>query len=314
MKLINVTSTIQYSKNLLVSEILTYCYLAIGVLAFFSQITCIVVFTRTRAHSKVFVYLQAYSVNSLIICLLISFKHSYQLWFMSDCLVSMIMARVTIPVLTMCNFNNGFLIMMFLVDRLSIFEEKIRNRMTRFSPRYIFTIIILSSLIVCWPSVLLVTVRQESTKFILVPSKFMRSTLGAIFIFFLTLICDILVATMKLVLNIISIRHIKQHVRRRAYICRHTTIWYQVDQVRIVIMVVVMSIMSISEHLLLSYSLVDIIFKSDHLIIFGHAQDFTLTFMTARRLLDIVFYFVFNSVFKKECLKLIGYKSSSINK
>lgn len=288
--------------------------LSSSVLGLVSQIICVIIFQRIRDSSTLFTYLLAYSANNSAICALNVVQFVYKSFLTNSYVMNIIMARFIVPALAFSYLNGVFLDFLTLADRFSVFNQTIKSVMSRWKPERICLTATLSSLIIIVPSFFVITVQQNSvnldntmTKIVwnLQLSPALRSMPGLLFIGALIFLSDVFLMLNQFALSIGSIFYIKRHIRKKLNRSQEVahSIYHKAD-LRSTLMVGIMCLTSLFEHLLVLYSDFFIIFQHEQLLV-GQVQVLTAIYISACGCLDLLVFLLFNTVFKKEALKIV---------
>lgn len=286
------------------------CLLISSALGVVFQLACAIIFRRIRHSSSVFTYLSACSVNKAVLCAMNLIEFFYHIYFDQSYWMNVFTARFTIPTLSFLYFNGVFLDLLMIIERFSIFNQRVKSVMSRAKPGCICLLATLSSLILHIPVFFFVSVDRRSNvdpnpTWYLKLSPMLNSLPGLGYTMFIWFTRDIFFMFNQLIISIRSIVYIREHIKKK--LIRNQDIMflskYNSADLRSTLMVLIICFISLVEHLIILLTCFNVVLYSEE-IEFGKSHILTATYMSFTRLLDFFLFFGFNTVFKKEVQRI----------
>lgn len=272
------------------------------------------IFLSVSNENRLFNYLAVSSVTGAIYCVLNILQFVEHVFLVSDDFVVMIFQTyVYIPGILVCYQFGSFLDIVALLDRISIFNRKVQERMQRWSLTTGYVSMLACSALInaayyiyfTIDSVSLTHDSKNSTTWYLTTTGFGRTQWGIILMSVIAAIRDIMITGVQVVLNIVSIRQLKTYMKSRVHSVGSTgaqTSRKRVD-VRLGIMVIFLCGFSILEHLVCSvcsFFLIQSV-NSTSVLTFR----LSLLALTLKPIIDFILYLSFNRVFRYQMIIFI---------
>lgn len=286
-----------FSKNPKINFLLFIIPALFGLVA---QLACLYTFCRIRIRLDLYIYLRAYALNSILLCVftLLQFPMYTLTTFNSHALISMA-KYLSLPGFIFCYFMTIFLDIIILVDRLVPFSPRIRAIMGRRTPMQrlilIFVISILFNIPYQFIFVQTELQLESTTIWFLTISEFFRTIWGKLILYLISFLRDILPMIIQVFLNLYSLYHLRRYFHAKATLSStdHSQACHRTET-KTVVMISVMVTLTMFEHLFLIIN-----------TIFDSRLEFIIQFIISiRRFFDFIVYFTFNRVFRNTFLAL----------
>jgi hypothetical protein len=298
-----------------------YPFLIVGFLGLVLNTFSFIVFTTSDRHeftAPLYTYLRFYTVQNALMCLVNTFNfvcNSYRLFPFANTYWAQIFAQfIFIPVNNLCYFYSGVLDIAILLDRISIFDQRVKKLM-KLSPTTVCLISLAACFVVDFPYFLVYvpdshrihlanSTTTTFTVWFIRATSFATSETSMALMFVIYALRDVLVAFALVTLNAISIQMLKSHLKKR--VNKGGESGSRAER-KATLMVVLMCVMTITGRLLL---LVAIIYSHFYLnLVLSYlnvACNFTLTLIG---LIDFFLFYFFNKNFKRVCDRHLSFCS-----
>jgi hypothetical protein len=326
-------------------------FVTLGPIAILLNALACLVLRNPKFNINLYAYLRIYTANNTILASLVTFQ------WVNCCIRIMPWTNSylgqAICIYSVCNAANlfyffGSVIDLFmLLDRIGIFKKEIKKYL-KLSPYKVCGIAFVCVLVIEIPAFLVLTVSSESFKLNATVSytvwfnhnsEFANSVIGAVLIYVIDVIRDLLVGLVQILLNVALIIYFKQYMDKKRLIMHDSAlapsmsdrttatqqqnsttgnaqgnklVAGQQDRVsradrRATFMCILMCVLSTIEHLLVLASILYPYFGSSYLILLV-VYSCSFLWQILKRIADFFILFFVNKVFKQACLEFLGIK------
>lgn len=289
-----------------------------SILGLLSEAVCFFVFMCIKVNTPLYSYLKAYTINNFLICCCLFIQFFYAVYSLGDPrTMTVINSYVIFPFLGLFYLNGSLLDVAILLDRISIFNKKVKEGLDVVKPFIRIILIGFVSVLFNIPYYFLYApVRvdveldnnSEYAVWISGSSSLSSTQAGNALVLFILIVDYIAVMLVQIVLNICSVIYIKHHLKDKKAIIGATKSQaksYQNLDMKNGVMVTILCLISLVEHILFISCNVGQFFFADR-INNVLLQRITFFCLGLRRFTDFFFYMKFNQVFKKQLLVSVG--------
>lgn len=287
-------------------------------LAMISEAVCFFVFCRINNNAPLFVYLRAYTINNFLVSSCFFFQFFYASYHLGDPRIKALFnGYFVIAFLGICYVNSTLLDIVILLDRISTFNKRVKDLTKLISPFKQIALLALISIAFTTPYFFLYSPVKRAytgpdgtvyTVWLSSTSTLVNTNTGFALVILILTTDYILVMMAQITLNVCSMFYIRKHLKEKKAIVGTTMTRsnnYQNVDLKMSLMVTILCVVSFAEHLLLVSSYIGLFFfkYTFNLVLL---QKITFLSFGIRRFTDVLFYFIFNKVFKKQALTSMG--------
>lgn len=283
-----------------------------SILGLLSEIACLVVFLQIRVGSLLFAYLRAYTINNLLICGALFVQFFYTIYTLGDPRTwTIVNSYFNFPFLGLCYLNSTLLDIVILLDRISTFNERLKQWLKLISPLKQIILLALISTVLTIPYFFLygpVEIKSTSpdgieyTVWISGSSPLSSTRIGDTLVLLIVALDYIAVMVIQILLNICSLLYIRRHIKDKSTmvgVSQTQSSKFQNVDIKTSLMVTLLCFLSFFEHFLFISCNVGQFFFSKQ-INFVLLQKITFFGLGMKRFSDFFFYLKFNKVFYKK--------------
>lgn len=288
-------------------------YFVPSILGMLSQFACFLVFNQIKVASTLYIYLKAYTVNSFLVCCFLFTQYLTNIYSIGNSQASTELSCFFIStLLRSCYVNSTLLDILILLDRISVFNKRVKDLLKITRPYIQIFLLAVISILLNIPYYFLIipqglnynqTNGSETTVWFSGSSPFSRTQGGYALIVSFIFVNYASVTVVQITLNIISAVYIRRHIKKKATRVGMTQIQgsnLQNVDVKTGLMVTLLCSISFIEHILIIVLTFNLFFPWP--INVALFQWLVVFIITTRRFGDFFFYFIFNKVFKKQFL------------
>lgn len=291
---------------------LALLYLVPSILGMLSEFACFLVFCQIKLGIPLYAYLRAYTINSFLVCCCIFTLFLISVYSLGNSRAIMVFANFFVFILVdSCYLNSNLLDILILLDRISVFNKRVKNFLKLVSIYHPIILLRIVSIILATPYFFLLTTQKislnvtngsETTVWFKTKNPISTTQAGYAINMFIITVKYGLMMLIQITLNIISAVYIRRHVKQKATRVRTTqTSNLQNVDVKTGIMVIIQCSVSFLEHLLLTFWTI-LRFFSISSIDSAKFETLVACSFASRRFCDFFFYLIFNKVFRKQTL------------
>lgn len=314
----NITNRLPFGSSMSVSSDAVVFYLIPGALGMLSELACFWTFLGIKSNSNLYTYLRAYSVNDFLVCGTIFCQFFYTGFpnSMSEA-ITIFSSFISLPLLFSCYLNSTFLDIAILLDRISVFNTRVKRWIKIISPYPLIILLAVISILLNIPYFFLISVESieikvtngsELTIWYRGLSSLATTDTGIALIMFIVVINNAITMTAQISLNIRSVFYIRKHFKEKkamVSVTQSQSDKYQSADIKTSLMVTILCVISFIEHILLMACSVGLFFLNNQKSI-AFLRKLTLAFFGWRRFIDCFLYLKFNRLFRKQFVARIS--------
>lgn len=282
-----------------------------SLLGMLSEALCLIVFSRIKVVSNLYIYVKAYTVNNMVVCGCLFFQFFYAIYSLGDPETLTVSNSYLIYPFMNCLFLNGTLLdIVILLDRIAVFSKRVKGLISLISPyKQILLLAIISTIFTIpyfflYEPMVIHSTSPEGVEYIVWisgSSPFSSTSFGNALIILIVGVEYVAVMVIQIVLNIYSMICMRHHIQEKKLIVniKHARgSNHQNVELKNSMMVTILCFFSFVEHVLfISCNVGQFFFvKQIDLVLL---QKITYFFLGLKRSTDFLFYMKFNKVFKQ---------------
>lgn len=284
-----------------------------SILGIVSELAVFLVFCQIKIGSPLYTYLKGYTINSIVVCCCFLTMYLGTIYSLGNTRALKVYSVLFVyPLLAGCYVYSTLLDIVILLDRISVFNKRVKHVLKLISPFKQIILLALISLILNIPYFFLLIEQSisfnatNSTKvtiWYINKNPICDTQTGYALLMFIITVNYGLIMLIQITLNIISAVYIRRHMKQKA--TRVGTTHAQggsrkkVD-VRTGIMVTILCSLSFAEHVIIIFWTATFFSILKSSVGWALIQLIAIFILAIRRCGDFLFFFTFNKVFKKQ--------------
>ena len=322
-----------YGSTWILDYLNLYVFTIISVLSLLTSLFSLIIFCNMKNSLPLYRYMQVNCISNAVMSLVSVFNFmatSYRLISWSNSRwTSVFFNQVYTPIANLSYFYSSVLDIVILLDRIAIFNRRVKAYLNKYSPTVICIVLFALCLIIDFPYFFVfapdsftakLNANTSLTIWFSNTTPFARSPLGQILSYIIYAIRDVLVMLAQIALGIHSSVLLKKHLNKKRTIStrltvdtteqsnQHTGKFSKDSKDRVskkdtdaTIMVIVMCVLSVCLHILMIVMIVYPIFRIDltYFVLFFVGD----IFIPFKSCVDFIMFLKFNKIFRTMCLK-----------